>query len=84
MLAEGEFNRFFMRGICLKAMQLGAPAVVGYSARASQNPRAESLAIIGKRFEPSELLDRLRSTIGADIPFGYPGSANSGFSVELT
>jgi len=84
MLAEGEFNRFFMRGICLKAMQLGAPAVVGYRARASQNPRAESLAIIGKRFEPSELLDRLRSTIGADTPFGYPGSANSGFSVELT
>ena len=83
MLAEGEFNRFFMRGICLKAIQLGAPAVVGYRARASQNPRAESFAIIGKKFEPNEFLDRLRSAIGADTPFGYPGSANSGLSVEL-
>ncbi|WP_433785456.1 hypothetical protein [Pseudomonas frederiksbergensis] len=83
MLAEGEFNRFFMRGICLKAIEIGAPAVVGYRARASQNPRPESLAIIGKRFEPSEFLDRLRSAIGADTPFGYPGSANSGLSVEF-
>ncbi|QIB05799.1 hypothetical protein GZ982_14095 [Pseudomonas fluorescens] len=83
MLAEGEFNRFFMRGICLKAIEIGAPAVVGYRARASQNPRPESLAIIGKRFEPCEFLDRLRSAIGADTPFGYPGSANSGLSVEF-
>lgn len=84
MLAEGEFNRFFMRGICLKAIQLGAPAVVGYRARASQNPRPESQAIIGKKFEPREFLERLRSAIGTDTPFGYPGSANSGLSVELT
>lgn len=83
MLAEGEFNRFFMRGICLKAIQLGVPAVVGYRARASQNPRPESQAIVGKKFEPREFLERLRSAIGADTPFGYPGSANSGLSVEL-
>lgn len=81
MLAEGEFNRFYMRGICLRAIELGAPSVVGYRARVSQNPRAESLAIIGKIFEPKEFLDRLRSAIGADTPFGYPGSANSGLSV---
>ncbi|VVO43522.1 hypothetical protein PS726_06203 [Pseudomonas fluorescens] len=83
MLAEGEFNRFFMRGICLKAIEIGAPAVVGYRARASQSPRRESLAIIGKRFDPSDFLDLLRSAIGADTPFGYPGSANSGLSVEF-
>ena len=83
LLAEGEFNRFFMRGVCLKAIEIGAPAIVGYRARASQNARAESQAIIGKRFEPSEFLDRLRSAIGADTPFGYPGSANSGLSVEF-
>ena len=84
MLAESEFNRFFMRGICLKAIQLGAPAVLGYRAKVSQTPRAESQAIIGKKFEPNELLERLRSAIGADTPFGYPGSANSGLSVEFT
>lgn len=82
-LAEGEFNRFYMRGICLKAIQLGAPAIVGYRARASVNSRPESMAIIGKKFAPQELLDRLRSAIGADTPFGYPGSANSGLSVAL-
>lgn len=82
-LAEGEFNRFFMRGICMKAIQLGAPAVVGYRARASLNSRPESIAIVGKKFAPQELLDRLRSTIGTDTPFGYPGSANSGLSVAL-
>lgn len=83
-LAEGEFNRFFMRGICVKAIQLGAPAVVGYRAKASLHPRPESIAIIGKKFAPQELLDRLRSAIGADTPFGYPGSANSGLSVAFT
>lgn len=83
MLAEGEFNRFFMRGVCLKAIQLGAPAVVGYRARASQNPRPESYSIIGKKFEPKEFLVQLRSAAGADTPFGYPGSANSGLSVEF-
>lgn len=83
LLAEGEFNRFFMRGICLKAIEIGAPAVVGYRARGSENPRAESLAIVGKKFEPREFLDRLRSAIGADTPFGYPGSANSGLSVKF-
>lgn len=67
-LAEGEFNHFFMRGICVKAIQLGAPAVVCYRAKASLNPRPEPIASIGEKLAPQELLDRLRSAIGADTP----------------
>ena len=47
MLAEGEFNRFFIRGLCRRAVEDGIPEVEVYRGRESRRPRPESEALIG-------------------------------------
>jgi len=82
-LAEGEFNRFYIRGLCLKATSEDIPYLIAYRARYSANPRQESEAIIGKKFDPQQLLDDLRSTTGLDTVLGLPPGPNSGLSVTI-
>lgn len=82
-LAEGEFNRFYIRGLCLKALAEDIPYLIAYRARPSANPRAESEAIIGKKFDPQQLLDDLRATTGIDTVLGLPPGPNSGLSVTI-
>lgn len=82
-LSEGEFNRFYTRGLCLRAMQQGIPQVVAYRARHSDNPRPESEALVGKPFSPAALLDDLRSSVGVDPALGVPPGPNSGISIQL-
>lgn len=82
-LAEGEFNRFYIRGLCLKALSEDIPYLIAYRARYSANPRQESEAIIGKKFDPQQLLDDLRSTTGLDTVLGLPPGPNSGLSVTI-
>jgi hypothetical protein len=38
-LAEGEFNRFYLRGLCRRALATGAQEIEIYRARASAEPR---------------------------------------------
>lgn len=82
-LAEGEFNRFYIRGLCLKALAENIPYLIAYRARHSANPRRESEAIIGKKFDPQQLLDDLRSSTGIDTVLGLPPGPNSGLSVTI-
>lgn len=81
-LAEGEFNRFYMRGLCRAAMEDGI-TVEAYRARASANPRPESEALVGREFVPAQLLADLRQHIGVDTAFGLPPGPNSGLSARL-
>lgn len=82
-LAEGEFNRFYIRGLCIKALSEDIPYLIAYRARYSANPRQESEAIIGKKFDPQQLLDDLRATTGVDTVLGLPPGPNSGISVTI-
>ena len=82
-LAEGEFNRFYVRGLCLRAIQENILQVVAYRARQSENPRAESEAIVGKTFSPTSLLNDLRASPGVEPALGVPPGPNSGLSVRL-
>ena len=82
-LAEGEFNRFYVRGLCLRAIQDKVAQVVAYRARHSENPRAESEAVVGKHFDPSALLADLRVSQGVDPSLGVPPGPNSGLSVRI-
>ena len=36
MLAEGEFNRFYLRALCRRAIEAGKPQVIAYRAKAKQ------------------------------------------------
>ena len=81
-LAESEFNRFYIRALCLRAMEAKQQLTV-YRARQSDNPRPESEMMIGSNVDPSRLLNDLRSSIGVDTALGLPPGPNSGLTVRL-
>lgn len=82
-LCEGEFNRFYIRAVCIKAIELGEQTITVYRARHSDHPRPESIAIDGTEVNPEALLDDLRKNIGTDSALGLPPGPNSGMSVKL-
>lgn len=84
MLAEGEFNRFYIRAICRRALEDGIEQVVIYRAKAVDNPRSASEARTGQTISTQQLLDDLRSHPGVDSALGLPPGPNSGLCVRLT
>jgi hypothetical protein len=82
-LAEGEFNRFYVRGLCLRALASGIHELVAYRAKEVDNPRPESVARIGQQIPAQALLDDLRANPGVDTALGLPPGPNSGLSVRL-
>lgn len=82
-LAEGEFNRYYIRGLCRWAISGDDSATIEvYRARPSSRPRSESEALIGRVLGARSLLDDLRHHIGEEpslLPY-----VNSGLSVRLT
>ena len=82
-LAEGEFNRFYLRGLCQRAIA-GGQAVEIYRARDSVTPRLESEAMIGRHLDAAALLVDLREHVGVDTALGLPPGPNSGLSGRLT
>jgi hypothetical protein len=81
VLAEGEFNRYYIRGLCARICAEGGGAVEVYRARASAWVRPESEALIGTHIDAERLLDDLRVHIGEE-PSLLP-DVNSGLSVRL-
>jgi hypothetical protein len=82
-LAEGEFNRLYVRGLSARAMASGIDYLEAYRARSSQNPRPESQAIIGRHFLAQSILQDLRANSGVESALGVPPGPNSGISVKL-
>ena len=82
-LSEGEFNRFYMRGLCARAKAEGTTRLVIYRAKHVTNPRPESEIMIGTDVEVDQLLADLRTHIGTDTALGLPPGPNSGLSIRL-
>lgn len=82
-LAEGEFNRYYMRAVCRRALEDGVTEVEVYRAKAVVRPRPESQAKLGTRVNAEVLLADLRTHIGVDTALGLPAGPNSGLSVRL-
>jgi hypothetical protein len=82
-LAEGEFNRFYLRGLCLRAIEDGIPSLEIYRAKAVLNPRPDSIARIGQGVDPRYLLEDLRMNPGVDTALGLPPGPNSGLSARI-
>lgn len=84
-MAEGEFNRYYARGVCVRALAENGPkaTVTIYRARESLNPRSESVALIGTTPSAAALLEDLRTNIGMDTALHLPPGPNSGLSVHL-
>lgn len=81
-LSEGEFNRYYMRALCLQAIA-GQKNLRVRRAKPVANPRPESEAKIGWSPDPTALLNDLRANIAFDTNLGLPAGPNSGLSVEL-
>jgi len=81
MLAEGEFNRYYVRGLCALLCEEGGGSVEVYRARESSWERPESKALIGKKIDAAQLLEDLRAHTG-EAPTLLP-DVNSGLSVRL-
>ncbi|OTM89967.1 hypothetical protein [Acinetobacter baumannii] len=81
-LAEGEFNRFYIRALARIAINENKELEV-YRAKEVSNARSESIQKIGITVNPNDLLADLRKNIGIDTFLGLPGGVNSGLSVKL-
>lgn len=82
-LAEGEFNRFYVRGLCVSALEDGLTEVIVCRGKQVSQPRPESEATIGKRISAKMLLEDLRKSQGVEPALGLPPGPNSGLTVRL-
>lgn len=86
MLAEGEFNRYYLRGLCARAQEDGITHLIVYRGRASANPRPESEAKIGMQIPVGPLLETLRRndfvSLEKDV-LALPSGPNSGLTARL-
>jgi DNA repair photolyase len=84
MIAESEFNRYYIRALCRRAIEDGIDELIVYRAKPVHEPRATSEELVESTVDPRELLQDLREHPGDAIPqLGIPGGPNSGISVHL-
>jgi len=82
-LAEGEFNRYYARGLCAQVLATGGTEVEVYRGKTASSPRPESEAMLGKHLKAQALLDDLRAaTRGVETAMGIPAGPNSGLTVR--
>jgi hypothetical protein len=83
LLAEREFHRFYLRGLCLRAIDEGVPTLVIYRAKPAIPGRASADAMIGIRITVGSLLEDLRGVFDSWPPNGLPQCRDPGLSVRL-
>jgi hypothetical protein len=83
MLAEHDFNRYYMRGVCQRAIAEERQVVEVYRARLSLEPRRESAELEGHRFPARETLEQMRDRPLSDAAIATLGRVNSGLSLRL-
>lgn len=82
-LAEREFHRFYLRGLCQRALELGVTTLMIYRARPADAGRAPSNAMIGVRIDAKSLLEDLRGTFRSLPPHGLPQCRDPGLSARF-
>ena len=80
-LAEGEFNAYYIRAVCLEAIENGNGFVEVYRAKDVASRRRPVVADVGTVLMAEALLDELRQPATERVTVGLP---NSGRSVKLT
>jgi hypothetical protein len=82
-MAEGEFNRFYVRGLCRYAITSGIPQLEVYRAKAVEVPRPGSEEKIGTFVDPATILEDLRKSPGVEPALGMPPGPNSGLTLKI-
>lgn len=83
ILAEGEFNRFYIRALARRALEDGIPELVVYRAKKARQPRPESELLVETSLPAKDLLEDLRAHPDQPPRLGVPSGPNSGLSVRL-
>jgi hypothetical protein len=84
VLAESEFNRYYIRALARRAIEDDIRELVIYRAKPVRNPRPDSESRVETSIAPDELLEDLRTHPGDEPPaLGVPSGPNSGLSVRL-
>ena len=83
LLAEREFHRFYIRGLCRRALDEGVETLVIYRAKPSDSGRSSSDAMVGVRITVRSLLEDLRGSFRSLPPHGLPQCRDPGLSVRL-
>jgi hypothetical protein len=94
VLAEGEFNRYYARGLCRRAIDEGMDVleIYRYGRAAGVHFTDQSLDVPsepgidrtgGTTVDPRELLASLRKSPEEELDTGLPGEPDSGLSVRL-
>lgn len=84
-LAESEFNRYFVRGLCLRALDQGIQRLEVYRAKPVMQPRAESESKIGLLVDPQTVLIDVRASQsdGVQTALGIPPGPGSGITIRI-
>jgi len=59
-IAEREFNRYYMLGLCLRAFNDEIEELIVYRAKQGSSPGSSSRRLIGQKLDPDEVFDLLR------------------------
>lgn len=82
LLAEGEFNRFYIRGVCADVLATGGAKVEVYHGKQVTKPRPASEKLIGQRLSAWQLLEDSRCAPNNEPVTGLPAGPNSGLTVK--
>lgn len=83
LLAEREFHRFYIRGLCRRAMEQGVRTLVIYRAKPADPPRSHSEMMVGVEITASSLLEDLSRDFRTPPPHGLPQCRDPGLSVRF-
>ena len=81
-LAEAEFHRFYVRGLCRRTLAEGIRTLVIYRAEPGPQSRAGAGGMVGVHIDAASLLEDLRATTGAMPPRVLRGYPSPGLSVR--
>lgn len=82
IFADGEFNVFYMRGLCRCLLAEGMDQVEIYRARAALNPRVGQPINPGDVLSCQDVLDDLRARVDGAGKLGIPRGPVSGISLR--
>lgn len=85
ILAESEFNRYYVRGLSRRAIAENIPRLEVYRAKAVNDPRPESERKIGFLVDPNILLTDVRAAQerGVETALGIPPGPGSGITLRI-
>jgi len=83
ILAEGEFNRYYVRALCRRVEETPGTVLEIYRAKEVDQPRNESALRVGHEVSSIVLLADLRTGTRVDAALGVPSGPNSRLTVRM-